>query len=362
MENDILDAINKETREKILTLLKYRQITPIANVKFDSNLILAPMAGITTHAYRILMENLGAGATVTELISAHAVNHKNFKTIQMLTPNFREKNLAIQIFGEDATSVAKACNFVQKFTPQSIDINIGCPVKKVVSRGAGSALLQDLKKLKNYLLEIRRAVVIPLSIKIRTGWDESTINAMETVKIAEDCGIDFVSIHGRTRSQQYSGQVNWDYIESIAQNSSIPIIGNGDLHSPKLVKERMIKTKCDALMLGRGSIRNPFIFLESIDPKGDIKFNSSDIWEVINVLFKLNSEMIPKEKIIINQTVKHIVWLAAGYSNSKEFRNKIYKVENINEARSMARDFFLAKKDSIRKLNYDSPFMGGGHG
>ncbi|MCR9203529.1 MAG: tRNA-dihydrouridine synthase family protein, partial [Halobacteriovoraceae bacterium] len=220
-----------ELQTKIEALKGRRTPLKLGGVNFDSPLLLAPMSAICHFPFRLLMQELGAGGTVSELISCHGINYGNEKTKQMLKIHPREKNVGIQLFGEDQLSMAKAAATAQEYKPDFIDINMGCPVRKVVSKGGGSALMKDTKKLAGFFKEMRNAIEVPLTIKIRTGWDQDSINALEVVNIAEGEGVEFVAVHGRTRTQQYKGKADWDLLENIASVAPLPIIGNGDLHS-----------------------------------------------------------------------------------------------------------------------------------
>ncbi len=214
-------------QSKVKLLKDKRESISLGRVEFESNLLLAPMASICTPPFRLLMEDLGAGGTVSELISCHGINYENKKTLDMLKIDEREKNTGIQLFGEDADAMAKAAVIAQRSNPKFLDINMGCPVKKVVSKGGGSALMKDIEALAPLFSKVRSAINVPLTIKIRTGWDNDSLNALEIEKIAREEGIEFLAIHGRTRNQQYSGLANWEYIEELANHSKIPIIGNG---------------------------------------------------------------------------------------------------------------------------------------
>ena len=355
---------SSDLQQKIDSLKELRSEISLGNVKFSSPLLLAPMSMICSAPYRLLMEELGAGGTVSELVSCHGILHGNKKTRKMLSIDPREKNVGIQLFGEDASSMSEAAIVAQEFGPKFIDINMGCPVKKVVTKGAGSALLKEPKKLGRFLREIKKAIDIPLTIKIRTGWDTDSTNADEIIKIAHEEGIEFVAVHGRTRAQGYSGLAKWDYLEKLAQNSSIPIIGNGDLHHPILVKKRLGVTNCQALMLGRGPLRDPFIFLKSFDKNDKIAFYPKDYLEVILTLKKLLEEYHQAEyaKTILIQLRKFILWFSSGFSGASKFRELLFKSGDIQETLNLCEDFFLSLGDVQKRINFDSPFMTSGHG
>ena len=338
----------------------------LGNVSFDSPLILAPMAGICNIPYRLLMEDLGAGGTVSELISCHGINYKNDRTMNMLKVDPLEKNIGIQLFGEDPEAMAQSCEVAESFGPKFLDINMGCPVNKVVSKGGGSALMKKPSELYKLFSSMKKAMTLPLSIKIRTGWDSDQVNATEVVKIAHDAGIEWVAIHGRTRAQQYTGFANWDYLEEVANLSPLPIIGNGDLHHPIAVSERLKHTKCQALMIARGALRNPFIFLESLDENyASLKksvFLGRDYLEVIKRLRFYCEQTFDTERIILVQMRKLIVWFAAGFPHAAQFRGMIFSTQNLEDTMKISEDYFLSLEEKQKNINYDEVFMSSGHG
>ncbi|MBT5093680.1 MAG: transcriptional regulator, partial [Halobacteriovoraceae bacterium] len=316
--------------------------TQMGALRFQNPLILAPMSAICNLPFRLLMQELGAGATVSELISCHGINYGNEKTLKMLKLHPREKNIGLQIFGEDTQAMARAAATCQEYGPDFIDINMGCPVRKVVTKGGGSALLKDTSKLSSFFKNIRKELSIPLTIKIRTGWDEEQLNAREIINIAAGEGIEFVAIHGRTRTQQYKGKANWQYLESLSDTSKLPLIGNGDLNTPEKVRERLASTTMDALMIGRGALRNPFIFLESqLAPSIFPHFSPADYWQVIERYYTYLSEFTERERTILVQLRKHIVWMASGFEGAATFRNLIFQTTAISDTLEVTRDYFL---------------------
>jgi tRNA-dihydrouridine synthase B len=338
----------------------------LGEIDFSSRLLLAPMAGICNIPYRLLMEDLGAGGTVSELISCHGINYGNQRTLDMLKIHPLEKNVGIQLFGEDAESMSKAAEVAESFNPKFLDINMGCPVAKVVTKGGGSALMKEVKNLAPLFEKMRSRMKIPLSIKIRTGWDGNSLNAAEIIKIAHESGIEWVAIHGRTRTQQYTGVANWEFIEGLNETKPLPLIGNGDLHHPYGVSERLQKTNCDALMIARGALRNPFIFLESLDPtyanqKRSI-FSGPDYWEVVQRLHSYTTETFPEERTSLVQIRKLVVWFAAGFPHAAAFRSQIFGCQNLEECMKIAEDYFLSLGNSQKFINYDEVFMSSGHG
>lgn len=353
-------------QKKLDELLVQRTPIELGSIKFDSPLLLAPMSAICTPAFRLLMEELGAGGTVSELVSCHGINYKNTRTKDMLRIASTEKNVGLQLFGEDGVAMADAAKVAEEFGPKFIDINMGCPVRKVVTKGGGSALLKDTSKLGGFFNQIKKSINVPLTIKIRTGWDADTINATEIIHIAKEEGIEFVAIHGRTRTQQYTGLANWDLLEQIAEHSPLPIIGNGDLHSSLTTKERMQKTNCQALMLGRGPLRNPFIFLESyLDDPTQSPFTASDYWEIINRYYDYLLQSTERERTVFVQMKKLIVWFISGFKGASSFRNVLFASKSIDECLKLTEDYLLGLTSdnfNTKFLDASKPFMAGGHG
>jgi tRNA-dihydrouridine synthase B len=359
-------VFSENLSQKIAALKTHSSPIQLGEVKFDSKLILAPMAGICNIPFRLLMEDLGAGGTVSELISCHGINYANERTLEMLKIHPLEKNVGLQLFGEDPDSMARAAEVAESYGPKFLDINMGCPVNKVVTKGGGSALMKEIIALAPLFEKMRSKMKIPLSIKIRTGWDSQSRNAQEVIKIAQNSGIEWVAIHGRTRTQQYSGVADWDFIEALNENKGLPLIGNGDLHHPYGVSERLQKTNCDALLIARGALRNPFIFLESLDPSYACQkrsiFQGQDYWEVIKRLKYYCEETFKEERTILVQVRKLIVWFASGFPHAAVFRSHVFSCQSLDECMKMAEDYFLSIGSSQKFINYDEVFMSSGHG
>lgn len=357
-----MTEFSPKLQNKINLLKNKASPVKLGEVSMASPLILAPMAGICNAPYRLLMEDLGAGFTVSELISCHGINYKGKKTLDMLKILPQEKNVGIQLFGEDANSMAQAAQFVETFGPKIIDINMGCPVRKVVTKGAGSALLRDVKSLSPFLTTIKKSIKIPLTIKIRMGWDSTEINADEIIKVAKDSGVEFVAIHGRTRAQAYSGSAHWDYLENLVQNSPLPLIGNGDLHTPLLVKKRLEVTHFPALMIARGALRNPFIFLESYNDDPNLHFTGEDYFEIINRLKEYTLNCFEDDRGSLVQIRKLIVWFAAGFPYTAKFRGSMFQTTSLDEAMKLAEDYFLKLGTTAKQIDLNETFMTSGHG
>lgn len=355
-----------DLQKKINQLMEKRTPIKLGTISFDSPLLLAPMSAICSAPFRLLMEELGAGGTVSELVSCHGINYGNERTTSMLFIDPREKNCGLQLFGEDENAMAKAAIIAQQSAPKFIDINMGCPVRKVVSKGGGSALLKDTSKLGSFFKLMKESIDVPLTIKIRTGWDEKSINGKEVAHIAYNEGVEFVAVHGRTRTQAYKGSANWDYLEKLAIESKLPIIGNGDLHSAKLTRDRMNSSNCPALMLGRGPLRDPFIFLTSyLDDPLNSPFHALDYLEVIMRYHELLGAYVTKERTHFIQMRKMIVWFLAGFDGVADFRNVLFSSKNLEEVMTSTQHFLTQlheRKRDTKQLNLSNPFMMGGHG
>ena len=224
--------------------------------------LLAPMAGITDFPFRSFMKEMGCGIVTTELISAKSLQLKNERSYKLMSFNENQRPVGVQIFGEELEALAAAAQIVEQSGADFVDLNFGCPVPKIVKKGAGSAVLKNLCFLQKILKTVKKSISIPLSIKVRTGWDQSSRNTHEIAKIAYDEGVIWLTIHGRTRAQAYSGRADWSYIKEIKSKSLIPIIGNGDLIKPTQVLKLKKESGCDGMMIGRGCLKNPWIFQE----------------------------------------------------------------------------------------------------
>ena len=238
----------------------------IGNVEINNKVVLAPMAGISNSSFRRIAKEMGCGLIVAEMVSDKAICYGSKKTINMLYMTDFERPLSQQIFGSDKESFVKAAIYIeQNMHPDIIDINMGCPVPKVaVSAQAGSALLKNPDKVYEIVKAVVEAVHIPVTVKIRSGWDSNHINAVEIAKICEKAGASAITVHARTRAQGYTGKADWNIIKKVKENVNIPVIGNGDIKSPIDAKKMLDETKCDAIMIARGALGNPWIIKNTI--------------------------------------------------------------------------------------------------
>jgi tRNA-dihydrouridine synthase B len=334
----------------------------LLNALKQNPFVLAPMAGITDCAFRSFMKSMGASVVVTELVSANGLKYSSEKTKKIMQFTEDQRPVGIQIFGEDLDCLSDAALICQDMGADFVDLNFGCPVPKVVKKGAGSAVLKDLNLLRRVIQAAKKQIQIPLTIKIRTGWDENHRNATEVCQIAYEEGVTWVAIHGRTRSKGYSGLADWDYIREVKQNSKIPIIGNGDIVSANMANERLEQSGCDAVMIGRGCLKNPWIFLESLNLKeSKNEIFEKDHGEILEILFeKLNQ--FSEERIIGLQVKKFATWFSAGYPESSQFRKNVFQFKDKNEIFNFSKDYFQNLKGLSQQDTSSEDFLMGGHG
>lgn len=319
----------------------------IGNVKIKNNVVLAPMAGISNSAYRTIIKEMGAGLIVAEMVSDKAIMYGNKKTIDMLYMTDFERPISQQIFGSDKESFVIAAKYVyENMKPDIIDINMGCPVPKVaVGAQAGSALLKNPEKVYEIVKSVVESVPIPVTVKIRSGWDEKNINAKEIAKVIEKAGASAITVHPRTRKQGYSGKANWDIIKEVKENVSIPVIGNGDIKSCYDAKRMLDETGCDAIMIGRGVLGNPWLIKECVDYLNDgIEPKEVLAEEKINMIkrhLKLLINTKP-EKVAMLEIRSHAAWYLKGLPNTKELKENIFKTKEPKELMNLL-DNYLTK-------------------
>ena len=316
----------------------------IGNVCINNNVVMAPMAGISNSAYRTIIKEMGCGLIVAEMVSDKAIYYNNKKTIDMLYMTDFERPISQQIFGSDKDSFVIAAKYIEKnMKPDIIDINMGCPVPKVaISAQAGSALLKNPDKVYDIVSAVVQSVKVPVTVKIRSGWDSSHINAVEIAKIVEKAGASAITVHGRTRAQGYSGKVDLDIIKKVKENVSIPVIGNGDIKSCYDAKYMMDYTKCDAVMIGRGILGNPWLIKECVDylEKG-IEPKKITIKEKFDMIKKhmdllLNTK---NEKVALLEMRTHIAYYLKGIPDTKELKQQIFKTTTKKEIIKLLDDF-----------------------
>lgn len=324
------------------------------------------MAGITDNAFRSFIKELGGGIVISELISAHGINYHSQKTLDLMKFEKSQSPVAIQLFGETPEAVSEAAKHVQDKGADFVDLNFGCPVKKVVSKGAGSAILKDLPALEKMVSTVKKSIQIPLTIKIRTGWDAQSRNAVDVCNIAYNEGVSWVAIHGRTRSQGYEGFADWDYISEVKSKVKIAVIGNGDIHNPMQAVERLKSSSCDGVMIGRGCLKNPWIFSESIalwnqSEKKDNELNQRDFLfalERLNFYLSKNFD----DHLTGIQLKKFTAWFSAGYPGSAQFRKNIFQFKTSKEVYDFAYNYFQSIHHLLQEDTSRERFLMGGHG
>ncbi|MBP3445166.1 MAG: tRNA dihydrouridine synthase DusB [Bacilli bacterium] len=316
----------------------------IGNVEIKNQVVLAPMAGISNTAYRQIIKEMGAGLIFAEMVSDKALVYGSEKTFDLLKMSDMERPIAQQIFGSDVDSFVKAAKLVEdKMHPDIIDINMGCPVPKVAIKSqAGSALLKNPDKIKEIVSAVVKAVSVPVTVKIRSGWDANSVNAVEVAKVIEEAGASAITVHGRTRAQGYSGNADWNIIKQVKEMVSIPVIGNGDITSAEKAKEMLDFTGCDAVMIGRGVLGNPWLikecvsYLESgiIPPKPSAREKIEMLKRHYQLLVDSTSE---KQAILEIRT--HALWYIKGMPKSAYIKNEICKTKNSEDLFKILNDY-----------------------
>ena len=316
----------------------------IGNVEIKNNVCLAPMAGVCDSAFRTIIKSMGCGLIEAEMVSDKAIMYGSNKTKDMLYMTDYERPISQQIFGSDVESFKIAAKYIyENMKPDIIDINMGCPVPKVaISAQAGSALLKDPDKVYEIVKAIVDVVPIPVTVKIRSGWDSDSINAVEIAKIVEKAGASAITVHPRTRAQGYSGNADWNIIKQVKEEVSIPVIGNGDIKSCYDAKRMMDETGCDAIMIGRGVLGNPWLIKECIDylEKG-IEPKEVSIDERIDMI-KKHAELLVKtklEKVAMLEMRTHAAYYIKGLPNSTDMKNKIFQMKTKEELFSLLDEY-----------------------
>ncbi len=316
----------------------------IGKVELENNLILAPMAGVTDQPFRILCREQGCGLLYTEMVSAKAILYKNRNTRELLEVCGEERPIAVQLFGSDPEIVSEIAHQIEDGPYDIIDINMGCPVPKIVNNGEGSALMKNPKLVEQILSSMVKKVKKPVTVKFRKGFNDDCVNAMEIAKIAESCGAAAVAVHGRTREQFYSGKADWEIIRQVKEAVQIPVIGNGDIFTPQDAKRMLEETGCDGLMIARGARGNPWLFhrINHYLDTGELlpEPDTAEICRMILRHAKLQTEL-KGESLGMKEMRKHIAWYTAGLPHSASIRRECNQLETLEELGQLLENLML---------------------
>lgn len=311
----------------------------IGNISIDNNLVLAPMAGVTDYPFRKICREMGCGLLYTEMVSAKAILYKNKNTEPLLETDESEHPIAVQIFGSEPDIMGDmARKLEEERSFDIIDVNMGCPVPKIVNNHEGSALMKEPERVAAILKNIVSKVTKPVTIKIRKGFDDEHVNAVEIAKIAEDCGVSAVAVHGRTREQYYSGKADYKIIAEVKKSIGIPVIGNGDISGVEDAKRMYEETGCDGFMIGRAARGNPWIFREISSYMKTGKACERPDMEQVKEMILRHAEMLIEckgEYTGIREMRKHVAWYTAGMPHSSILRNKVNQLESYEELKRL---------------------------
>lgn len=320
----------------------YLKKLKIGNVELENNLILAPMAGVTDLSFRKICKEFGPGLVCTEMVSSKAIFYDDSKTKLLMNTEGEKRPISMQIFGSDEETMGYAAKYVSKLA-DIVDINMGCPAPKVVKNGDGSKLLLDIEKAEKIIKSVVKNSSKPVTLKLRKGWDLNNIVAVEFAQMAENTGVSAITIHGRTRTEMYSGKADLDIIKKVKESVKIPVIGNGDIVDEESALKMFEYTGVDGIMIGRGTFGNPWIFerIKHFLETGE-KLQEVSKEEKLRVIKKhIELELQEKEEITaIREMRKHIAWYTKNMPNSSEFRNEINKIENKDELIRKVEEFF----------------------
>ncbi len=308
----------------------------IGNIEIKNQVVLAPMAGISNTSYRTIIKEMGAGLIYAEMVSDKAIMFDNDRTIELLKMRESERPIAQQIFGSDEDSfVIAAKKIVELMHPDILDINMGCPVPKIALKSqAGASLLKDPDKIEKIVRSVVNAVDIPVTVKIRSGWDSNTINCVEVAKRIENAGASAITLHARTRAQGYSGSADWSLIKKVKEAVSIPVIGNGDIKTCYDAKKMLEETGCDAVMIGRGVLGNPWLIKECVDYLDDGTLPQRVSAKEKMQMLKRHFELLCKdkgEKLALLEIRTHALWYIKGLPGSASIKNQICQTKNSTE-------------------------------
>jgi tRNA-dihydrouridine synthase B len=327
----------------------------------DNQLFLAPMSGITDKSFRLLMHELGADIVISELLSAESITTQHAKTMSMLKVLDSERPVGIQLFGGDPEKMNQAAKIAIDCGADFIDINLGCPMPKVVKKRSGSALLQDPIYLEEFLSKINQGFDHPMTVKIRTGWNETTRNAEANILAAKNAGTKMVSVHGRTREQGYEGKADWEYIKKLSQESVLPIIGNGDITNAPFAANLLKNQYSKSLMIGRGCLINPFIFIEIRQLLGQ-EIQKPRLIDIIERYIEITEDNVEYHFRNIKRA-KIFHWFSLPFSDTEIFKNNIFALKHDSKGLlQFTRNYFANKQDVPPSHFNHEGFLMGGHG
>ena len=322
----------------------------IGSLKLKNPIFSAPMAGISDLPYRLIMKRHGAALVYSEMISANGLFYSGKATRKLLQSSPEEHPLAVQLFGDTPERLAEATKQVEEYG-ELIDLNLGCPVRKVIRSGAGSALLREPEKVARIVAAVRRATTRPLTVKIRSGWDHDSVNFTEIARIAVEEGVDAITLHPRTRSQMFGGSADWTQIKALKKAVSVPVIGSGDLFSAECIKTMFEQTGCDAVMIGRGGYGNPWIIQQALDllaDKPETQPSTEERFAIAKEHLRLCLETFGPQKTLGHMR-KHLCWYVRGMENSAGFRSGINQTRTIDEMSTLLENFFSSSQEVMPK-------------
>jgi tRNA-dihydrouridine synthase B len=329
----------------------------IGNLTLKNWLIMAPMAGITNLPFRLMVKKLGAGLVTTEMISATGLTLGQKRTFEYLISHSDEKPLAIQIFGARPEAMAEAAGIAADAGANVVDINMGCPVKKVLKTGSGGALLRDPQRAAQIVSAVRRACPVPLTVKTRAGWSPNHSSAWKMARILEDCGVDAITVHARFVTQGFSGPADWTIIAKVKEHVTIPVIGNGDVFSPSLAIEMKTRTACDGVMIGRGAIGNPLIFQQIMDLENGLAIHPPELNErkaLIMEHFRLLSHSMGDDRAA--KTMRGLLlWYTKGLPHSSRFRGAITRIKDSDTLMAVLDHYFSTLMESAQESPIGPP-------
>ena len=314
----------------------------IGSVPLSNPILLAPMAGITSLPYRRIMKSFGAALVYTEMISANGLIREGKKTRELLDSSADEEPLAIQLFGDDPQVLAQAAKMVHH-DGVLLDINMGCPVKKVIRSGAGSSLLKDPLRIARIINAVKTSYDKPLTIKIRSGWDQDSINFLEVGRIAQESGVDAITLHPRTRAQGFAGKANWQHIGELKEALDIPVFGSGDIFDEEDALRMLEETGCDAVMIGRGGYGNPWLIrniLQRLKGNQSHPPSKKEVYQTARQHLKIHLEHFGERKALFEMR-KHLCWYVKGMDGSGQFRARLQKATTCETLATLVDDFFL---------------------